>query len=131
MDQAQQPRVKDVLGLQIRKWQTELSNLIEGQKKSEENKSEPQDKPTPKPAPSSRNVVKEIKTYGRFTHLSIESCSFLTGKCMHNSLVLMIALLMFSPPAWDQSDKFMKLYVDMKGAQTANSEKVTASFQAR
>ena len=102
LDLAQRPKIKDVLTVQIRKWQSDLIRVQEEQQKktstADGRKTEEttESKPTPVKPAAEKTTVKEIRQY-----------------------------------AWDQSDKFMKLYVDVPGAHTVPEANLTSHFQTR
>ncbi|KAK0073063.1 hypothetical protein PV326_013830, partial [Microctonus aethiopoides] len=91
LHQAKRQKTKDVLELQMRKLQTELSKLTEITMKNNENK-------CVKTNTSSETKCYEVK---------------LTNYC------------------WDESDKFMKLYVTLNKVQTLPSESINCDFTER
>ncbi|XP_034934627.1 calcyclin-binding protein [Chelonus insularis] len=92
--QAHRQKTKDILSLELRRLQTELSKLIETNLNNE------------------NESLRSISN----THTSSESKCYdikLTNYC------------------WDQSDKFMKLYITLKNVQTLPQEAVTCNFTER
>ncbi|XP_057325031.1 calcyclin-binding protein [Microplitis mediator] len=88
--QAKRQKIKDVLAIEVRRLQTELTKLMEVSR-NDENK-------TPKPPVTNSSKCYEVK---------------LTNY------------------AWDQSDKFIKLYVTLKNVQSLPKEAVYCDFKER
>ncbi|CAD6216437.1 GSCOCG00004595001-RA-CDS [Cotesia congregata] len=90
--QAKRQKVKDMLALEVRRLQTELTKIMEANK-NEENK-------------NSKPAVPAVSD----------------SKCYEVKL---------TNYAWDQSDKFIKLYVTLKNVQSLSKEAVACNFSER
>ncbi|KAL4218720.1 hypothetical protein ACF0H5_021308 [Mactra antiquata] len=88
---AVRPKVKNILTVELRKIESEISLKAETEQKSETEASTS----TPKPS-QNRIPTVDLKNY-----------------------------------AWDQSDKFMKIYVTVPGVESLPKEQVTCNFQER
>ena len=60
--------------------------------------------------------------------------SYQSDKLVQVCVLLKVGLILHGDlcfSAWDQSDKFVKLYVELKGVQTLDKEAVTSKFTDR
>ncbi|XP_045201450.2 calcyclin-binding protein-like [Mercenaria mercenaria] len=94
VDAAERQRVKDILTIELRKLETEISLKEDAAKQSEMSQSTPQ--PVKPSVSQTRIPTVDIKNY-----------------------------------AWDQSEKFMKIYATVAGVETVPKEQVTCTFNSR
>ncbi|KAH3799670.1 calcyclin-binding protein-like [Dreissena polymorpha] len=91
---AERQRVKDVITIELRKLETEISSLVETESKaSSTNEAASSSKPV---SNQPRMMVVDIKNY-----------------------------------AWDQSDKFMKIYATVPGIEKVEKDQVTCTFKEK
>jgi hypothetical protein len=118
IDYTTRPRIKQHLELQQRKFEKELSQLQEKQQKEQQQAAaQAEEKAANASAPStaSRPHTKDISVYGRIT--------------LPNTISISILLLCI---AWDQTDKFVKIYVqNLNGADKLPENQIQCSFEDR
>lgn len=96
LEQAHRPKVKDLLAIDIRKLETEITHKLEQQKAENVEVDGCKESPSTKIAVPLARYTVDVKEY-----------------------------------AWDQSDKFMKIYVTIEGVESVSEGNITCDFTNR
>lgn len=124
MERAERKRVQELLKLEQKKVEKELASKRQQQEQQAKRDAEPS-------AASKASYTVKITNYGKELLFTV-TCDSVTVKCLpelKNGFANCSYSHIFA--AWDQSDKFVKIYLNLKNVHTIPSENVEVSFSER